>query len=204
MKQHVRFSCKLPISHGLWTLPFTLLSLHFPSQAQITSIFSFLSLRVSIYAEIMYQRHQVRPNNAAAACFMKMITYDLFPNIFGTSFSVNPNSRVCCLNTGYSHLIWERVIANFPLPFSQCVSLCFVCQGWVTHPLWYLSNSWRTVWSQYSNTRWSFRFLRKTSMRLMRLGCLSCWKQEKEDAKYESGKTVSSSFDPVGSKLFVL
>ena len=35
--------------------------------------------------------------------------------------------------------------------------LRFVHKGWSTHPLWCLSSSWSTVWSQYSNTRWSSR-----------------------------------------------
>ena len=39
-------------------------------------------------------------------------------------------------------------------------------------PLGYFSSSLRTVWSQNSKTRCSLRFLRKTSIRLTRFGCL--------------------------------
>ena len=75
--------------------------------------------------------------------------------------------------------------------------LRFVHKGWSTHPLWCLSSSWSTVWSQYSNTRWSFFFLLKTSMRLTRLGCLSRWKYRQQGAKFELGKTAFPNLGPI-------
>lgn len=49
-----------------------------------------------------------------------------------------------------------------------------------THPLGWRSSSVSTVWSQYSNTRWSFRLRRNTSIRFTRLPCLSCCKKNRE------------------------
>ena len=43
-------------------------------------------------------------------------------------------------------------------------------------PLGWSSNSSNTVWSTYSKTKYSFRLLRKTSIKLIRFSCLSLWK----------------------------
>lgn len=80
------------------------------------------------------------------------------------------------------------------------LSPLFSSKGWATHPLWYRSSSWSTVWSQYSNTRWSLRFLRKTSRRLTRLGCLSCWNQKRQGGEYGLWESFSG-FQPVEIKV---
>lgn len=59
-------------------------------------------------------------------------------------------------------------------PPQRCVCLIH------THPLGWRSSSLRTVWSQYSNTRWSFRLRRNTSIRFTRLACFSCCNEEKQ------------------------
>lgn len=72
-----------------------------------------------------------------------------------------------------------------------------------THPLGWRSSSVSTVWSQYSNTRWSFRLRRNTSIRFTRFPCLSCCKnterlrakqnphtQTKAEGKQERGCSV--------------
>ena len=43
-------------------------------------------------------------------------------------------------------------------------------------PLGWSSNSSSIVWSTYSNTKYNFRLLRNTSIRLIRFSCLSLWK----------------------------
>ena len=44
-------------------------------------------------------------------------------------------------------------------------------------PLGWSSNSSRIVWSTYSNTKYNFRRLRNTSIRLIRFSCLSLCKE---------------------------
>ena len=46
-----------------------------------------------------------------------------------------------------------------------------------THPLGFASSSFKTVWSQNSNTIWSFLFRRNTSNKFTRFGCFSCYKK---------------------------
>lgn len=53
-----------------------------------------------------------------------------------------------------------------------------------THPLGWRSSSLSTVWSQYSNTRWSFRLRRNTSIRFTRLACFSCCKDTKQRRRH--------------------
>ena len=120
-----------------------------------------------------------------------MTSYDLFPNISGNPSAAeyaDQTLAVPAYRENSSQLIFPRK--------PWCVLLGFVYKGWVTHPLWCLSSSWSTVWSQYSNTRWSLRFLLKTSIRLTRLGCLSCWKHKKRGAKLELWKTVFFNVGP--------
>lgn len=130
---------------------------------------------------------------------MKTISYDPLPSLFSNSSAVRPSSGVNLFLPD----LQKGPLLIFPHASWRVVP-CFICKGWITHPLWCLSNSWRTVWSQYSNTRWSFRFLLKTSIRLTRLGCLSCWKHKKQGAKLGPWKTAFSNFDPIKRELFVL
>lgn len=45
-----------------------------------------------------------------------------------------------------------------------------------SYPRGCLSSSFSTVWSTYSNTRWSLFFLLNTSIKLTKFGCFSCCK----------------------------
>ena len=47
----------------------------------------------------------------------------------------------------------------------------------LTHPLGLASSSFNTVWSQNSNTIWSFLFRRNTSNKFTRFGCLRVYKK---------------------------
>lgn len=47
-------------------------------------------------------------------------------------------------------------------------------ETYLFYPLGCFSNSLRTVRSQYSKTKWSFFFRRKTSIKLTRFGCFNC------------------------------
>ena len=46
----------------------------------------------------------------------------------------------------------------------------------ITYPLGFLSSSVSTVWSTYSNTKWSFFFRLKTSIKFTKFWCFNCWK----------------------------
>ncbi len=51
------------------------------------------------------------------------------------------------------------------------IEIVFGCWFIIFYPFGCFSSSLRTVLSQNSKTRWSFRFRRKTSIRLTRFGC---------------------------------
>lgn len=84
----------------------------------------------------------------------------------------------------FAMLFFKHVQLQSNYQVNACIS--FFQGGFVgrhTHPLGWRSSSLRTVWSQYSKTRWSFRLRRNTSIRFTRLECFSCCTDRKQKSQ---------------------
>lgn len=90
------------------------------------------------------------------------------------SHSLTTPAAVNSMFSGFMSLCIHPCLWQYATAWRVCHTICWVNSS--GHPLGYLSSSFSTVLSQYSNTRWSLRFLLNTSRRLTKFGCFKFWK----------------------------